>query len=160
VRLGRHVDDGTLIGLGCVRLLGGPEVFLGVDPAAADAPGGAFGLDGGPVREIGVEEEFQIGTQRGQFGAQRRHLVGGLRPQLRGQLAAQMRFDGELVLPSRGDLAIELQVVHELEVAHLGLVGVALPAVDDRDERGDHGRPQRENHGQLEQFDAVGENQR
>jgi len=78
---------------------------------------------------------------------------------LRGQLAAQLRLQRQLVFSAGRDLAIQLQVVDELEVADLGLIGVALPAVDHGDERRDDGRPQRQDDGEFEKLHPVGENQ-
>ena len=175
MRLGRHVDDRALLGVRIDLLDLGVALVrgvLGVDAAAADPAGGvaavrprfcvraAVGLDGMPVRQVGVEQELQIGPQRGQLGAQRRNLVGLLGTQFGDQLTAQLRLHRQLVLPTRRDLPVQLQVVHEFQITHLGLITVALTAIDHRDEGGDHRGPQRENHCELEQFDPVGENQR
>ena len=136
---------------------------VGVDSAAGHPAGThrlAFGLNRRPMTQVGVEQVLQIGPQRGQLGAQRGHLVGGLGAYLGRELTAQLRFDRQLVLAPRRDFAVQLQVVDQLQVTRPGLIDVALPAIDDRHERRHHGRPQREDDGELEQLDPVGEHQR
>ncbi len=115
--------------------------FVVALPFAVAAHGLAVALQGRPVAELGVEQDLQVGAQRGQLGSQLRHLVGGLRTQLGGQLAAQLGLDRELVLAAGRDLPIQLQVVNQLQVPRPGLIHVALPAVDHRDECGHDGGP-------------------
>lgn len=91
--------------------------------------------------------------------AQCGHLIGGLGTQLGGQLPAQLGLDGQLVLAPRRDLAIQLQVVDELQITGLGLVQVTLAPVDDGDEGRHHGSPQGQDDGELQQLDAIGEHQ-
>ena len=129
-------------------------------PFAIAANGLALALQRRTLAELGVEQDLQVGTQRGELGPQLRHLVGGLRAQLAGQLAAQLGLHGELILATGGDLPVQLQVVDQLQVARPGLIHVALPAVDHRYERGNHGGPQGEDHRQLEELYPAGENQR
>ena len=93
-------------------------------------------------------------------GPQRGHLVGGLSPHFDGQLATQLRLHLQLVFPPSGYLAIQLQVVDQLQIARLGPIDIALSAVDNRHERRRGGRPQREDDGKLQQLDALGEHQR
>ncbi|RAV15097.1 hypothetical protein DQP55_06950 [Mycolicibacterium sp. GF69] len=102
------------------------------------------------MRQVRIEENLQVGPQRGQLRPQSRHLVGGLGPHLGLELTAQLRLQRQLVFPPRRDLPVQLQVVDELEVAHLGLVDIALPSVDDGDECRDYRSPQREDDRQLE----------
>ncbi len=155
MRFGGDVDD---------RVLFGPQrrILVRVEPAAGDTAGprrALFGLDRRAVTQVGIEEVFEVGAKGGEFSTQRGHLVGGLCADLGGQFASQLRFDRQLVLASSRDLAVELQVVDELEVARLGRIDVALPPIDDRHERGDHRGPQREDDRQLQQFHPVGEHQ-
>ena len=102
-RLLGHVDD---------RVLRGHRAAAGVlgahrrDPAALDTPGhrrhrrrvagpvpGPIALERGPLTQVRVEQDLQVGPQRRQLRPQCGHLVGGLRAQLGGQLAAQLRLD-------------------------------------------------------------------
>ncbi len=153
------VDDGAFLGADVGDLdVGDVEAARGHAPRGAR--GRLVGLDGRTVRQVGVEEDLQVGPQRGQFGPQRRDLVGGLGPQLGGQFAAQLALDGQLVLPARRDLAVQLQVVDELQVACLGLVEVALAAIDDGDEGRHDSSPQRQDDGEFQQLHAIGEHQR
>lgn len=69
---------------------------------------GSFGFDRGPMREIGVEDDLEVGSQRRELGTQAGHLVGGLRPNLRRQLAAEMGLDGQFVFATRRNLTVEL----------------------------------------------------
>ena len=111
-----------MIGFSSVLQVG---ILVGVDPAAGDPAGThglLFGLDRRAVTQVGVEEVLEVGPKRGELGAQRGHLVGGLRTYLGRELAAQLGFDRQLVFASCRDLAIELQVVDELEIASLGLI--------------------------------------
>jgi hypothetical protein len=70
--LGRHVDDGAFLSVRVDVL-----VVFGVDPAGSD-PARRFGVAGPvavgagaiaferwPVRQVGVEQDLQIGPQRG-----------------------------------------------------------------------------------------------
>ena len=159
LRFGGHVDDRTFfgarlalvdvdVGVGAAQHLvesaaahpaGGLRVWC---PVAVVAHGGAVVFERGPVRQVGVEEDLQIGPQRGELGTQRGHLVSGLGLQFVGQLAAQLRLHRQLVLAAGGDLAVQLEIVDEFEIARLGLVVIALPSIDDRDERRGHRRPQ------------------
>ena len=74
MRLGRHVDDRALLGVRIDLLDLGVALVrgvLGVDAAAADPAGGvaavrprfcvraAVGLDGMPVRQVGVEQQVE-----------------------------------------------------------------------------------------------------
>ena len=166
-RLLVHVDDRVV---GAPGRLFGPHRRDPVDPLAGAlvlavpfavaAHGLAFTLQRRTLAELGVEQDLQVGAQRGQLGPQLRHLIGGLRAQLGGQLSAQLGFDGELIFAARGDLPVQLQVVDQLQVPRPGLIHVALPAVDHRDERRNHGGPQSEDHGKLEELHLAGENQR
>ena len=152
--------DGSSARTDATRLIRSRALSFVAVPFAVAAHGPAFTLQRRTVAELGVEQDLQVGAQRGQFGPQLRHLVGGLRAQLGGQLSAQLGFDGELVFAARGDLPVQLQVVDQLQVPRPGLIHVALPAVDHRDERRNHGRPQSEDHGKLEELHPAGENQR
>ena len=149
-----------MIGFSSVRRLGPSSASILLLETRPGRTGLVFGLDRRTMTQVGVEEVLEIGPQRGELGAQRGHLVGGLGTHLGGQLAAQLRFDRQLVFASCRDLAIQLQVVDELQVPSLGLIDVALPPIDDRHERRHHRRPQREDDRQLEQFHPVGEHQR
>ena len=148
-RLLMHVDDRTVVVA--------PSGFLGphrsnpVDPfagaldlaipVAVAATGLAFGLQRRSVTELRVEQDLQIGAQRGQLGPQRRNLIVRLGAQFAGQLPAQLGLHRQFILATRRDLPVQLQVVNELQVPRPGLIHVALPAIDHRDERSNHGGP-------------------
>ncbi|CKN69738.1 Uncharacterised protein [Mycobacterium tuberculosis] len=164
----RHIDDRGLVGAA-----GATTPADRHNPIAGyPVRGRALAIEGtrgpglflhGPQRrtvlEVGVEQNLQAGSQRGQFGPQGCYLVGGRSAQLRGQLAAQLRFQGQLVLPARRNLAIQLKVIDQLQVTHPGLIHVALPAVKHRHKRTRDRRPQRQQNSELEKFHAIGENQ-
>ncbi|OBK47349.1 hypothetical protein A5656_30500 [Mycobacterium gordonae] len=117
-------------------------------------------LEGRTVFEVGIEQDLQVGPQRGQFRPQRRDLIGRLSPYFRGQFAAQLRLHRQLVLAACRDFAVQLQVVHQLHVPGARLVGLGLAAVQHRHEGAGHGGPQRQDHSELEKFHPIGENQR
>jgi hypothetical protein len=112
------------------------------------------------VLEVRVEQDLQAGSQRGQLRPQRCHIVGGLRAQLGGQLATQLGLHRQLVLSACRYFPIQLQVVDQLQVTHLGLVRVALPTVEHRHKRAGDSGPQGQDHSELEKFHTIGENQR
>ena len=109
--------------------------------------------------KIGVEQDLQAGPQRAQFRPQRGQVVGGLSAQLGGQLATQLGLHGQLVLATGRDFPIQLQVVHQLQVTDAGLVRIALPAVEHRNEGAGDCGPQRQDDSELEKFHPIGENQ-
>ncbi len=159
-----HVDDRRFVGAL-------QRIFRGDirDPVAGDPVDGCTVSAAGPfclrilqcaaVAEVGVEQDLQVGAQGGQLRPQRRHLVGRLGAQLGGQLTTQLRLHRQLVLAPGRDFPIQLQVIDQLQVPHLGLVRVALPAVEHRNEGAGDCGPQRQDHSELEQFHAIGENQ-
>jgi hypothetical protein len=102
---------------------------------------GAFGLDRRAMLQVGVEDDLEVGAQRGQLGTQAGHLVGPLGTQLRTELPPELRFDGQFVFAPRGYLAVELQVVDQFEVSRLGLIHVGLTPIDERHERRSHRGP-------------------
>ena len=72
---GRHVDDRAFLGadvrvavevLAIIRVdsaAGHPAGGLGVPgPVAVRADGGAIGFERGPVRQVGIEEDLQVGA--------------------------------------------------------------------------------------------------
>ncbi len=91
VRFSRNVDDGAFLGYRAVGSVV-EDLFdiLDIDPAdmdpsrrvstgcpfAIDPVTGPIRFDGVPVRQVGVEQVFQVRPQCGQFCAQRRDLVG------------------------------------------------------------------------------------
>jgi hypothetical protein len=72
MRLGRHVDDGAFLGVRVDVL-----AVFGVDPAGGYSArrfgvarpvavgAGAIAFERWPVRQVGVEQDLQIGPQRG-----------------------------------------------------------------------------------------------
>src|SRR6202034_2848977 len=110
-RLLVYVDDRVV---GAPGRLFGPHRGDPVDPLAgalvlavpfAVAPYRlAFTFQRRTFAELGVEQDLQVGAQRGQLGPQLRDLIGGLRAQLAGQLPAQLGFDGELIFAAGRDL--------------------------------------------------------
>ncbi|CAM4353923.1 hypothetical protein MYSE111917_23685 [Mycobacterium senriense] len=175
-RLLGHVDDGVVGPAGVVlrhrrHPVAGHPIDRGVAgvlavafPLAVGALRLRLGLggaaEGRAVREVGVEQDFQAGPQGGKFRAQLGQIVGGLGAQLGGQLAAQLGLDGQLVFTPGRDLAVQLQVVDELEVADAGLIGVALAPIEHGNEGAGDCGPQRQDHSELEEFHPIGENQR
>ncbi|RUP04713.1 MAG: hypothetical protein EKK34_12405 [Mycobacterium sp.] len=153
---GGHPVAGHPVGGRALAVLGGVGRPIGQRPRRFPVER----LEGRTVFEVGVEQDLQVGPQRRQFCPQSGDLVGGLSPYLGGQFAAQLRFHRQLVLPARRDLAIQLQVVHQLHVAGPGLVRLGLTSVQHRHEGAGHGGPQRQDHSELEKFHPIGENQR
>ena len=133
----------SMIGLSSVFVVDVVAVFgvdaAGGDPARDSAPA-ASRCSRGPLRSVSMAGRCDRSASnrisrlaRSAANSARRPATSSARlgPQSGRQLAAQLRLHRQLVFPPRRDLAVQLQVVDQLQVARLGLIDVALPAVDE-----------------------------
>ncbi|MBH0781289.1 hypothetical protein IT779_33960 [Nocardia sp. NEAU-351] len=155
---GRHAVGGRIGQMRAPHRLGIPRAI--VRRLAATAlqfldPGGV-GVQRGPIHgQIAVEEALQILAENRQLGAQSGHFGG-----VGADFMAHPRLDAEFVLPARGDLAFQLQLVHGLQIAHLGLVHRGFFPEFRGCQRADRRCPQRRYQADPYELQAIAENQK
>ncbi|NMN96918.1 hypothetical protein FGL95_17920 [Nocardiaceae bacterium YC2-7] len=103
-------------------------------------------------RQLPVEQHLEVGAQSDQLGAQSSQFLG-----IGAHLATNLRLDAHLVFASRGDFALELQLVDGLQISGLGLVHCGFTSILRHRECAGNRGPGSSHHADPKQWDALGE---